>query len=165
MRDDVAETYIRQVIEAQDAPEVTIAWQGGEPTLMGLPFFRHVVALAESYRRPDQRLLHTVQTNGTLLDEAWAEFFADKGFLVGISIDGPGELHDKLRVDKRGQPTLERVLRGLEFLRRADGWITTSCAQSTPSTPSTPVRSTGFCVTIAGAFHPVHPNCRARTHS
>ena len=117
MRDEVAETYVRQVIEAQDAPEVTIAWQGGEPTLMGLPFFRRVVALAESYRRPNQRLLHTMQTNGTLLDEVWAEFLAEKGFLVGISIDGSGELHDNLRVDKRGQPTLERVLRGLEFLR------------------------------------------------
>jgi uncharacterized protein len=117
MCDEVAEAYVRQVIEAQDAPEVTIAWQGGEPTLMGLPFFRRVVALAESYRRPNQRLLHTMQTNGTLLDEEWAAFLAEKGFLVGISIDGSGELHDSLRVDKRGQPTLARVLRGLEFLR------------------------------------------------
>ena len=90
MADELLDTYLRQLIEAHaGAPEVTIAWQGGEPTLMGVDFYRRAVELARHYLQPGQRAVHTVQTNGTLIDNEWAEFFREHGFLVGISIDGP----------------------------------------------------------------------------
>ncbi|MDA8296234.1 MAG: anaerobic sulfatase maturase [Actinomycetota bacterium] len=119
MRSEVAKAYIAQVIESHaSAREITLAWQGGEPTLMGLSFFSSMVAYAESLVPRHQRLVHTIQTNGTLLNEDWARFLAEKHFLVGISIDGPAELHDAYRVDKKGRPTHARVLAGLEHLRR-----------------------------------------------
>src|SRR3954452_18338320 len=118
MADDLLEAYVRQLIEAHgDAPEVTIAWQGGEPTLMGLDFFRRSVGLAESHLRPGQRAAYTIQTNATLIDEEWAAFFREHGFLVGVSIDGPRELHDAYRVDKGGKGSFDRVMRGLDHLR------------------------------------------------
>jgi uncharacterized protein len=123
MADEVLEAYIRQLLESHTAPEVTIAWQGGEPTLMGVGFFRRALELTEQHRRPGQQVLHTIQTNGTLLNDEWCELLAEHGFLVGISIDGPGAHHDRYRVDKRGAPTLDRVLRGVELLVRHDvGW-------------------------------------------
>jgi uncharacterized protein len=118
MSDEVMERYITQLIEAHEAPEVTVAWQGGEPTLMGLSFFRRAVEVAERHCRPGQRPVHTLQTNATLLDERWAQFLAEKHFLVGVSIDGPPELHDAYRLDKRGRPTSSRVERSIELLRR-----------------------------------------------
>ena len=118
MGEDVLEAYVRQVIEAQTAPVVTIAWQGGEPTLMGLAFFQRAMALAERYRRPGQHIEHTIQTNGTLLTDEWGAFLADYDVLVGISLDGPRELHDAYRLDKRGRPTFDKVLRGLDHLHR-----------------------------------------------
>jgi uncharacterized protein len=117
MSDDLLEAYLRQLIEAHQAPEVTVAWQGGEPTLMGLDFFRHSVELAEKYRRPGQRLQHTIQTNGTRLDDEWCAFFKKKGFLVGLSVDGPREMHDAYRVDKGGEGTFDQVMRGLDRLK------------------------------------------------
>ena len=117
MSDDVLDAYIRQLLESQPGPEVTIAWQGGEPTLIGIEFFRRALALAERYRRPGQVLHHTIQTNGTLLNDEWCELFAAEGFLVGLSVDGPPELHDTYRVDKRGNPSSSKVLRGLELLQ------------------------------------------------
>ncbi len=118
MADDVLHTYIRQVIESQLAPEVTIAWQGGEPTLMGVEFFRRAVAYAEECAGAGRTLHHTIQTNGTLLTDEWCEFLYEKQFLVGISIDGPEHLHDVYRVDKQGRPTFARVHAGLERLSR-----------------------------------------------
>ena len=95
MADELLETYVRQLVEAHaGSPEVTIAWQGGEPTLMGVDFFRRSVELARSFALPGQRVAYTIQTNGTLIDQEWAEFFATNGVLVGLSIDGPRELHD-----------------------------------------------------------------------
>jgi uncharacterized protein len=82
MADDLLEAYLRQLIEAHArAPEVVVAWQGGEPTMMGLGFFRRSVELAEGMKRPGQRICYTIQTNGTLLDDEWAAFFAEHGFL------------------------------------------------------------------------------------
>ena len=117
IREGVLEAYLRQVIEAQPPGEVTIAWQGGEPTLMGLEFFRHAVDLAERYRRPDQHLTHTLQTNATLLTDEWAQFLKDRDFLVGISIDGPAPLHDVYRVDKQGNASWHKVMRGMQYLQ------------------------------------------------
>lgn len=116
MSDATLRSYITQLLDAHPDGEVTIAWQGGEPTLMGVEFFRHAVELAETHRRPGQRLSHTIQTNATLLNDQWCELFAQHGFLVGISIDGPPELHNRYRVDKRGEPSSAKVLRGLERL-------------------------------------------------
>ena len=118
MGDDLLEIYIRQLLESQAAgPDVTIAWQGGEPTLMGVEFFRRAVDLANRYRRPGQVVTHTMQTNGTLLTDEWCELLAEHSFLVGISIDGPPAQHDRYRVDKRGNPTSGKVMRGLELLK------------------------------------------------
>ena len=119
MAEDLQETYLRQLFEAhRNAPEVVVAWQGGEPTLMGLDFFRRSVEIVDGLCRPGQQVLHTIQTNGTLLNDEWGAFLAGNGFLVGISIDGPRDIHDAYRVDKGGKPTFERVMRGLDLLRR-----------------------------------------------
>lgn len=117
MRPEVLETYIRQYIESQSGPEVTFLWQGGEPTLLGIDFFRMAVALQKKYAG-GKRIANALQTNGTLLDEAWCTFFNEHGFLIGISVDGPRALHDAYRRDKRGQPTFDLVMRGLECLQR-----------------------------------------------
>jgi len=120
MADELLDTYLRQLIEAHSrVPEVTIAWQGGEPTLMGLDFFRRSVEIAKGYLRPGQRAAYTIQTNGTRLDDEWADFFKENDFLVGISIDGPRDLHDAYRVDKGGKGSFDRVMRGLRFLQDA----------------------------------------------
>ena len=101
MTDDVLEAYVRQLLAAQPDSEVNVAWQGGEPALMGLAFFRRAVDLVAKYKRPDQKVAHTIQTNGILLDDEWARIFKAHGFLVGLSIDGPRELHDTYRVNIR----------------------------------------------------------------
>jgi uncharacterized protein len=113
------ETYIRQLLEAHArAPEVVVAWQGGEPTMMGLDFFRRAIDLQRTYARPGQKVLNTIQTNGTLLTDDWGQFLKENEFLVGISIDGPPAMHDTYRVDKGGKPTFGRVMKGLEVLKR-----------------------------------------------
>jgi uncharacterized protein len=120
MADELLEEYLRQLIESHSrVPEVTIAWQGGEPTLMGLDFFRRSVELANRYLRPGQRAIYTIQTNATLLDDHWAAFFEEYDFLVGVSIDGPRELHDAYRVDKGGKGSFGKVVHGLDALRSA----------------------------------------------
>ena len=118
MSEAMLEQYIRQLIESHQADTVNIAWQGGEPTLMGLDFYRRAMSLAEKYRRPGMTFLHTMQTNGTLLDDEWAAFFKEHGFLIGISLDGPRELHDVYRLDKGGKPTFDKVMRGVRLLQK-----------------------------------------------
>jgi uncharacterized protein len=119
MADDLLATYLEQLIDAHaGADEVAVAWQGGEPTMMGLDFFRRSVELAEELRLPHQRLAYTIQTNGTLLDDDWGAFLAEHGFLVGLSIDGPAQIHDTYRVDKGGKGSFDRVMAGLEVLQR-----------------------------------------------
>jgi uncharacterized protein len=118
MSEELLESYLRQLIESHQTNQVTIAWQGGEPTLMGLDFYRKAVTLAEKYSRPGMTLEHTLQTNGTLLDDDWCAFFKENNFLIGISIDGPRHLHDVYRVDKGGGPTFDRVMRGLRLLQK-----------------------------------------------
>jgi uncharacterized protein len=117
MDDAVLENFIRQYIEAHDAPEVTFGWQGGEPTLMGVGYFRKAVALQQQYAG-GKRIQNTLQTNGTLLDDEWCAFLAENKFLVGVSIDGPRELHDYYRVDKQQRPTFDLVMRGIECLKK-----------------------------------------------
>ncbi|GIV79803.1 anaerobic sulfatase maturase [Litorilinea aerophila] len=118
MGEDLLEEYTRQYIEAQQVPEVTFAWQGGEPTLMGLDFFKRAVELQQKYRKPGMRIYNAFQTNGVLLNDDWGRFFHEHDFLIGISIDGPEDIHDFYRVDKGGQPTFRRVMAGLEILKK-----------------------------------------------
>jgi uncharacterized protein len=117
MSDEVLESYIRQYIESQSVPAISFAWQGGEPTLLGVEFFRRAVELQKKYAN-GKRIENTFQTNGVLLDDAWGEFLAANRFLVGLSIDGPRELHDCYRVDKGGQPSFDRVMRGIGYLKK-----------------------------------------------
>ena len=117
MPEEVLEAYIRQYIEAQSVPVITFAWQGGEPTLLGVDYFRKAVLLEKKYAG-GKRIENAFQTNGVLVDDEWGEFLAENGFLVGLSIDGPRELHDKYRVDKGGQPTFDKVMRGLGCLKK-----------------------------------------------
>jgi uncharacterized protein len=118
MSDEVLETYIRQLIESHQSPRVTVSWQGGEPTLMGIDFFQKAIGFQEKYQKPGMIFENTLQTNGTLLDDEWCEFFRKHDFLVGISIDGPQPLHDLHRRDKQGRPTFDRVMRGLRLLQK-----------------------------------------------
>lgn len=118
MSQETLEEYIRQLLEAHSTPEVTIAWQGGEPTLMRLDFFREAVEIAEKYKGPGQTVRHTFQTNGILLDDDWCEFFKEHDFLIGLSIDGPRDIHDKYRVDRAEKGTFDRVIKGWEALQR-----------------------------------------------
>jgi uncharacterized protein len=118
MNDEVLEEITRQFIEAQQVPEVTFGWQGGEPTLMGLEFFEKAVRLQRKYVRPGQKIINALQTNGTLLTDEFCHFFKENQFLIGISIDGPQRLHDAYRHDKGGSPTFERVMAGLDLLKK-----------------------------------------------
>ncbi|MGN6368197.1 MAG: anaerobic sulfatase maturase [Phycisphaerae bacterium] len=117
MPDHVLETYIRQYIESQPSDEIQFAWQGGEPTLLGVPFFQKVVDLQQKFAN-GKRISNALQTNGTLLDDEWCAFLSQHHFLVGLSIDGPRELHDAYRVDKKNNPTFDAVFRGLRLLQK-----------------------------------------------
>lgn len=118
MASELLKTYTRQYIEAQRVPEVTFAWQGGEPTLMGLDFFRLAVEFQQEYHRPGVRIHNALQTNGIALDDGWCRFFRKHNFLVGISLDGPCDLHDAYRVDKGGKPTFDHVMARVALLKQ-----------------------------------------------
>jgi uncharacterized protein len=118
MSDELLKTYIQQLLESQPLGELNIAWQGGEPTLMGIDFFRRAIVYVEKYRKPGQSVLHTIQTNGTLLTDEWCAFFSEHRFLVGLSVDGPKPMHDAYRVDKRGRGSFDDVMRAYDALRR-----------------------------------------------
>jgi uncharacterized protein len=127
MAEDLLETYLRQLLESHRTTDVTVAWQGGEPTMMGLDFFERSVDLVSELKQPHQRIEYTIQSNGVLLDERWAAFFKEHGFLVGLSVDGPKELHDRYRVDKRGLGSFDRVIAGYEHLRTAEVDVNVLC--------------------------------------
>lgn len=120
MSDAVLEPYIRQHLEAAPGKEVTFSWHGGEPTLLGLDFFCRVVQWQKRYRSRKQRVTNGIQTNGTLLDEKWARFFKKENFAVGLSLDGPPDLHNRYRLTKGRQSTHDRVMGGHELLQRHD---------------------------------------------
>lgn len=120
MAEQTLENYIRQLLESHRTPTVTVAWQGGEPTLMGLDFFKKSVEFVEKYRRPDQTIEYTFQTNGVLLDDDWCAFFKEHNFLIGLSVDGPRPIHNTYRLNKGGSGTFDQVMRGLDALKRND---------------------------------------------
>ena len=129
MPDEVLEKYVRQYIEAQQVPEVTFAWQGGEPTLMGLDFFRRAVELQQRYAN-GKKIANAIQTNGTLLDDEWCEFLKSNQFLVGLSIDGPRKYHDVYRVDKQGKPTFDKVIAAARLMKKHGVEFNTLCVVS-----------------------------------
>lgn len=131
MSPDVLERMIRQYIAAQETPEIVFGWQGGEPLLMGLDFFRRVMVLQQRYQRPPTRIVNTIQTNGTLLNDEWCQFFAEHNFLVGVSLDGPPPLHNAYRRDPAGHPSFERVMAGITLLNKHQvEWNVLACVQA-----------------------------------
>ena len=117
MQPDVLETYIRDYIESQPNDFVSFAWQGGEPTLLGVDYFRKAVEFQKKYAN-GKKIENAFQTNGTLIDDEWCEFFKQNDFLIGLSIDGPRALHDAYRIDKRRKPTFDLVMGGIKFLQK-----------------------------------------------
>ncbi len=133
MPDPVLERFVRERIESRPAgaQEVEFAWQGGEPTLMGLDFFRRALAFQRRFAPRGLRVQNSLQTNGTLLDDEWGSFLHEERFLVGISIDGPPDLHDHYRVDELGRGSLDAALRGLDvLLRHRVEFNTLTCIQA-----------------------------------
>ena len=118
MPEDALESYIAQHIEASPGEVVNFSWHGGEPTLLGLDFYRRVVELQRRYTPAGKRIVNGIQTNGTLLDDEWCSFLKEEGFYVGISLDGPRELHDLHRLTKKGDPTYDDVIRGYGLLMK-----------------------------------------------
>lgn len=117
MSPEVLESFIRQKIEGHNVPQVNFAWQGGEPTLLGVDFFKQVVELQKKYAN-GKTIENGFQTNGVLLNDTWGEFLKVNNFLIGLSIDGPEEVHNKYRVNKGGKPTFKNVIRGMDFLKK-----------------------------------------------
>jgi uncharacterized protein len=118
MPGDLLEEYIVQQIEISPEPVINFFWHGGEPTLLGLDYFRQIVELQRKYQRQGKRITNSIQTNGVLLNEEWCRFFAAESFAVGLSLDGPQALHDRYRVTKSQKPTHKQVMQGYRLLRQ-----------------------------------------------
>lgn len=117
MDDSTLEAYVRQYIESNPAPEVEFTWQGGEPTLAGIAFYQKALELQKKFAGT-KRITNSIQTNGVLIDEQWAEFLARNRFLVGLSIDGPAWLHDRYRKTRSQQSVFDKVLRAMRLLQK-----------------------------------------------
>jgi uncharacterized protein len=128
MRDEVLQEYIRQLLASQTGQEVNVAWQGGEPTLMGLDFFKRSVELVNENRRPDQKVSYALQTNGTLLNDDWCAFFKENHFLIGLSLDGPEKMHNAYRFDKGGKGSFDRARQGWDMLQKHEVDTNILCA-------------------------------------
>ena len=113
MTDEMLEHFIREYISANEVEDVTFNWHGGEPLLMGMDFYRKALEYERKYAE-GKKIHNTIQTNGILLDDEWCRFLRDNDFLVGISIDGPEDVHDRYRRDRGGAPTFRKVIRGVE---------------------------------------------------
>ena len=135
MSDKVLENYIRQTMEAHLLPEVTIGWQGGEPTLMGLDFFKRAVELEKKFMRPGMHIENTFQTNGILIDREWCRFFRENNFLVGVSIDGPKNLHDAYRRDKGGNGTFDQVWAAVRLMQEYNVEFNVLCTVNSVNSP------------------------------
>lgn len=118
MPDDLLEQYILQHIEASPNPVIAFSWHGGEPTVLGLDFFRKIVTLQRKHLPPGRRAMNGIQTNGILLDEDWCRFLASERFGVGLSLDGPAECHDRYRLTRGGEPSHKQVMLAYERLQR-----------------------------------------------
>lgn len=117
MDDRTLEEFVRQYIEASTLPEVVFTWHGGEAMMRTLDFYEKAVRFQKMYGR-GRRILNCIQTNGTLITERWARFLRDNGWLVGVSVDGPEDMHDEYRLSAAGKPTFRSVMRGIRLLQR-----------------------------------------------
>ena len=118
IQDDTLERFIVEYVDAQDVEEIVFTWHGGEPTILGLPFFRKVVELQRKHTPSGRRISNDIQTNGTLLDDEWCAFLAENEFLVGLSLDGPRELHNAYRLTKQGEPTFDETFAAARLLKK-----------------------------------------------
>jgi uncharacterized protein len=118
MADDLLASYIAQHIEASPDEIVRFSWHGGEPTVLGVGYFERIVAIERRFCPPGRTIANGMQTNGTLLDEAWGRFLAAEGFSVGLSLDGPRDVHDRRRRGRDGRPSFDAALGGWDVLRR-----------------------------------------------
>jgi uncharacterized protein len=118
MADDILERYISQHIDAHSGKSINFSWHGGEPTLLGIEYFQRIIKLQKKYCAPNKSITNGIQTNGTLLDDDWGRFLADNRFAVGLSVDGPQEIHDAYRCTRHGGGTHDSVMRGYEVLAR-----------------------------------------------
>ena len=118
IRNDLLEKFIADYIGSQDVEEIAFTWHGGEPTLLGLEFFRNVVALQKKHTPPGRRVSNDLQTNGTLLDDHWCAFLTENAFLVGLSIDGPRELHNIYRHTRKSSPSFDDVFSAARRLKK-----------------------------------------------
>ena len=118
MSSDILEAYIVQHIQASPDSNIHFSWHGGEPTLLGLNYFRNIVALQRKHKPPGRSITNNMQTNGILFDEPWCRFLSEKGFSVGLSLDGPAEIHDTFRLTKGGEPTHGQVLCAYNLLQK-----------------------------------------------
>ncbi len=127
---DLLEEYIVQHIAASPEPVIRFAWHGGEPTALGVDYFRTIVALQRKHQPPNQRIVNGIQTNGTLLDETWCRFLAAEGFAVGLSLDGPPAMHDRYRVTKDQKPTHRSTMQGYALLREHGVYTEVLCVMN-----------------------------------
>ncbi len=127
MTDNVLEEYIVQHIKASPSPVISFSWHGGEPTILGIDYFRKIISLQRKHQLRDRRIANGIQTNGTLLDDEWCRFFAQEGFSVGLSMDGPRELHDAYRVNKGQKPTHKQVMHAFKLLKQHGVQCDTLC--------------------------------------
>ena len=171
MNDENLEAYIRQYIEAQPATtqDINFTFQGGEPTLMGIDFFRRAVEQEQKYLPSGKRASNSLQTNGVLLDDQWCGFLRENRFLVGLSLDGPEELHDAYRTDPLGHGSFDRVMRGLRLMQRHGVDFNAICCIHRRNGDH-PGASTGSCATTASSSCSSFPSCsqrppQRRTHS
>jgi uncharacterized protein len=118
MPEDLLEEYIFQHIAASPDEIIRFSWHGGEPTVLGVDYFRMIVAIQRRLCPPGRRIANGLQTNGTLLDEDWGRFFAAEGFSVGLSLDGPRSLNDGHRLTRNGRSTFDETIRGFKILKR-----------------------------------------------
>lgn len=153
MTDEVLELYIEEYITAQpkESEVITFAWQGGEPSLLGIEFFQRVIELQEKYKRPNLTIQNSFQTNGTLLTDEFCEFFKRNNFLIGISIDGPEELHNSYRKDKSGKGTLSRVMKGVKLLKKHQVEFNTMTVINSKNAPH-PEKVYNFLKSIGSTF-------------
>lgn len=155
MDDDILEEYIRRYIQSQPGNIITFAWQGGEPTLLGVDFFRRVTELQRKYAN-GKTVQNAFQTNGVLLDDAWCTLFREHGFLVGLSIDGPEDLHNAYRINQGGGGTFAQVMRGLDYLKKHRVEFNTLSVLHKGNT-SNPLRLYRFLKRIGSRFHQYIP--------
>jgi uncharacterized protein len=118
MEFDQLEHYIKSYIEQQNFPQIVFHWQGGEPTLLGVKYFREVIRLQKKYRPNGVTIENNLQTNGTLINDEWARFLSKHNFLVGVSIDGPELYHNAYRTNRAGRGTFKQTMIGIETLKK-----------------------------------------------